>query len=195
MLNFSVFGAPGSGKGTQSYRLSSKYCLKHISTGDLFRREIAKNSSIGQYVKNFVDKGQLIPDATVLKEVYRTALCHKYAKGYIFDGFPRTEVQAEMMDVLLEKKKLHLKLVIYIVVEESALLERLHSRAEDSERSDDKDEVIIERMGIYKKMTFPVIEYYKKKGKLIEIDGMNPVDGVFADICSKIDCFINSYHK
>jgi adenylate kinase len=195
MFNFSVFGAPGSGKGTQSVKLSAKYGLKHISTGDLFRKEIAANSLVGQYVKNFVDKGQLIPDATVLKEVYRTALCHKYAKGYIFDGFPRTLVQAEMMDRLLEKKCLHLKLVIWIVVEERELLERLHSRAEDSDRSDDKKEVIMERMETYKKMTYPVIKYYQKKGNLIEISGMHPVEEVFATICTKIDGIINSNHN
>jgi len=191
MLNFSIFGAPGSGKGTQSYRLSEKYGLKHISTGDLFRKEIARNSHIGQYVKDFVDQGQLIPDATVLKEVYRTALCHRHARGYIFDGFPRTLVQAELMDRLLKKKNLDLKLVVYIVVEEDTLRERLYSRAQDSARTDDKKEVIIERLEIYRKMTLPVIEYYKKKGNLIEINGMFPVEDVFINICSKIDGFLD----
>jgi len=195
MLNFSIFGAPGSGKGTHSVQLAVKYGLKHISTGDLFRKEIAKHTHIGQYIRQFVNEGNLIPDATVLKEVYRTALCHRYAKGYIFDGFPRTVVQAEMLDKLLLKKNLALKLVIYIKVPEKELLQRLRERAQISERSDDKTDVIANRMEIYKQMTFPVLEYYKKQGKLIEIDGMHPIEITFSDICTNIELFINSHRK
>lgn len=190
MLNFSIFGAPGSGKGTQSLKLAARYGLKHISTGDLFRKEIEDNTHIGEYVKQYIDKGQLIPDATVLKEVYRAALVHKYARGYIFDGFPRTTHQAEMLDKLLIRKKEKLCLVVYIYVNEKVLLERLHSRAKDSERSDDKSDIILKRMEVYKEMTFPVIDYYKSEGKLVVIDGMRPVKEVFAEICNNFSKFI-----
>lgn len=189
MLNFAVFGAPGSGKGTQSLKLGARYGLKHISTGELFRKEIQRNSHIGQYVRHFVESGQLIPDATVLKEVYRVALVHRYARGYILDGFPRTLHQAEMLDVVLKKKKEKLNLVIYIFVDEEILLQRLSARSFDSERSDDRADIIVRRMDIYKELTFPVIDYYRSQGKLVEINGMRPVRTVFADICMQFEKF------
>lgn len=189
MLNFAVFGAPGSGKGTQSLKLGARYGLKHISTGELFRKEIQKNSHIGQYVRHFVENGQLIPDATVMKEVYRVALIHRYARGYILDGFPRTLHQAEMLDVVLKKKKEKLNLVIYIFVDEEILIQRLSARSLDSERSDDRADIIAKRMDIYKELTFPVIDYYRSQGKLVEINGMRPVRVVFADICKYFDQF------
>lgn len=187
MFNICFFGAPGSGKGTQAKVASDYFGLKHLSTGDLFRKEICKQSNIGKYAYEYVKNGELIPDATVLKEVYREALVHKKAKGFIFDGFPRTLHQAIIFDKLMNKKKLVLSIVIYIDVEVDELVNRLLIRAIDSVRIDDNEETIHKRLILYNETAQPVIDYYYNYKKLYRIDGSKSIEQVNKDIIEVIE--------
>lgn len=192
MLNLVIFGPPGSGKGTQSARIVEKYELIHLSTGDIFREEIANETPVGVIAKSFIDRGCLVPDEMVLKELYRRAYQHLDAKGLVFDGFPRTLVQSEMLDRLLVKKGIPISLVLSVDVEKDELHKRLMGRAVDSGRSDDNEQVIQKRLEVYTQQTMPLIEYYKAQGKLATINGMAPVDEVFGRICKAIDTFQQS---
>ncbi len=187
MLNLIIFGPPGSGKGTQSARIVEKYHLIHLSTGDLLRDEMENGTPLGKMVRKYIDKGLLVPDEIVLKELYQKASTHMDAPGFIFDGFPRTIVQAEALDRLLEKRNIPIGLVISVEVDEEELFRRLMGRAEDSGRSDDSDVIIRRRLEVYKQQTHPLIAYYRKQGKIITVNGMAPVDEVFGKICQAVD--------
>lgn len=189
MLNIVIFGPPGSGKGTQSKKIADEYQLMHLSTGDLLREEIKKNTSVGKQVKKYIDKGELVPDAIIIKELYKQASDHVDSPGFIFDGFPRTIVQAEMLDKMLGKHNIPINIVLNIEVEEEELFKRMMGRAEDSNRSDDKEEIIHKRIDIYKDQTYPLINYYKKQDKLVNINGMASVEKVFEKICHAIDTY------
>jgi len=191
MFNVIVFGPPGCGKGTQSVRIVEKHHFLHLSTGDLFREEIKEKTALGDIVSKFIDRGLLIPDSIVMRELYRYALMHQDAKGIVLDGFPRTLIQAEALDKVFFKKKLKISLVISIEVEEEELQRRILSRAEDSGRSDDKLEVIKKRIEIYHKQTKPVIDFYKKHHILETVSGMEEKDIV----AQKIDLIIKKYLK
>lgn len=189
MLNIVIFGPPGSGKGTQSKKIESEYGLIHFSTGDLLREEIEKKTPLGKEVQKYIDEGELVPDEIIIKELYLKASEHLDAPGFIFDGFPRTILQAEMLDKMLIKRNIPINLVLNVEVEEEELFNRMMGRAEDSNRSDDKEDIIYKRIDVYKKQTFPLINYYKKQGKLVNINGMCQVEKVFEKICRVIDTY------
>ncbi|MFP4691579.1 MAG: adenylate kinase [Bacteroidales bacterium] len=190
MLNLIIFGPPGSGKGTQSVKIVQKYDLLHLSTGELLREEMQKDTPLGREVSKYIDQGLLVPDDIVWRELYEYVSQHLDAPGFIFDGFPRTIVQAKSLDCLLQEKGAPISLVISVEVEEGELFSRLLGRSEDSGRSDDSAEIAKRRLQVYKDQTFPLISYYKAQGKIVSIDGMAPVDEVFARICEAVDGFL-----
>ncbi|MEI9933521.1 MAG: adenylate kinase [Ferruginibacter sp.] len=188
MFNLILFGPPGSGKGTQSEKLIAAYNLKHLSTGDLLRSEIADQTPLGLEAKNFMDKGQLVPDEVVIGMISSALEAHPEVKGFLFDGFPRTAAQAEALDKLLELKKTSIALMLALEVSEEELVNRLLKRGETSGRSDDVDEKVIRaRIAEYLKKTTAVADYYKKFNKVVMIKGEGTIDAIFADLSKEID--------
>ena len=188
MFNLILFGPPGSGKGTQSDKLVAKYGLVHLSTGNLLRQEIKDKTPLGIEAKNFIDKGQLVPDEVVIGMVDSYFDQHKDAKGFLFDGFPRTVAQAKALDNLLELKKTEIGKVLILDVDEEELIKRLVLRGKTSGRSDDADEnVQRNRQEVYKKETLPVADYYSKLKKVNKVDGMGEVQNIFERLSSHID--------
>jgi adenylate kinase len=190
MLNLIIFGAPGTGKGTQSANIAKRYHLIHLSTGDIMREEIKNGSIIGKLAAKFIDKGLLVPDSVILKQLYHKASEHYQPNGFIFDGFPRTIVQAEALDKMLNKKQIPVSMVIYLDVSEEELYKRIISRSNHSARSDDNEKVIRQRLEEYRIKTFPLLEYYDKCQKLYKINGMGSIEEVCKLICGSIDDFI-----
>jgi adenylate kinase len=188
MFNLILFGPPGSGKGTQSDKLVAKYGLVHLSTGNLLREEIAAKTPLGIQAMRFMDKGQLVPDEVVIGMVDSYFDKHKEAKGFLFDGFPRTVAQAKALDHLLGVKKTSISMVLILAVDEKELLKRLILRGKTSGRSDDADETILRsRQDVYKRETLPVADYYSKTNKVNNVDGMGGIDEIFERLCSQID--------
>jgi adenylate kinase len=193
MFNLILFGGPGSGKGTQAIRIAEKYNIVHLSTGDVFRKHISENTKIGQHVKEYIDKGLLIPDVTVLWELYRAAFHRKTKRGFIFDGFPRTHTQCGMLDKLLDKKQTPVSMVVLLKVPEKELVQRLINRAGAGNRTDDTMAVIPTRIKVYKQQAQLIRNYYKPQGKLYIVDGMGSVDEVFNSVCKCIDLYIKKH--
>jgi adenylate kinase len=191
MLNIIIFGPPGSGKGTQSAKIVEKYHLKHISTGDLLRDEMHRKTSLGLEIAKYIDSGMLVPDHIVIRELQHTVKIHCDRSGFVFDGFPRTLNQAELLDQMLICNETPVNIVISVDVHEDELLKRLMGRAEDSGRSDDNEEVIWKRIDVYKTQSFPLISYYSKQGKLVKVNGMDPVEKVFEKISLAIDTYVS----
>lgn len=192
MFNLILFGPPGCGKGTQSDKLVEKYGLVHLSTGNLLRKEIKDKTPLGIEAKNFIDKGQLVPDEVVIGMVDSYFDQHKDAKGFLFDGFPRTVAQAIALDKLMELKKTEISKVLILEVDEEELIKRLVHRGKTSGRSDDSDENIQRnRQQVYKKETLPVAAYYSKSGKVANINGMSSINEVFERLSSHIDKKVN----
>lgn len=188
MFNLILFGPPGSGKGTQSERLVEKYGLVHLSTGNLLREEISQKTPLGLEAKSFMDKGQLVPDEVVIGMVDSYFDKHKEAKGFLFDGFPRTVAQAVALDKLLELKKTEIAFVLALEVGEDELVKRLLNRGKTSGRSDDtNEEVIRKRFFVYSNETTPVAEHYKKARKFHPIKGEGTVDDIFSAISDAIN--------
>lgn len=188
MFNLVLFGPPGSGKGTQSDKLVEKYKLVHLSTGNLLREEIAQQTPLGMEAKNFMDKGQLVPDEVVIGMVDNYFDKHKEAKGFLFDGFPRTVAQARALDNLLNLKMTSISAVVALEVTEEELVKRLLNRGKTSGRSDDTNEEIIrKRYAVYLKETAPVSEHYKKANKFESVKGEGTVEEIFNAICKIID--------
>ena len=188
MFNLILFGPPGSGKGTQSDKLVEKYGLKHLSTGNLLRQEIADKTSLGLSAKSYIDAGKLVPDEVVIGMVDSFFEQHKQAKGFLFDGFPRTEAQAVALDQLLASKNTSISAVIALEVTEEELVKRLLNRGKTSGRTDDSDEAVIrKRFAVYLAETSPVAAHYQKAGKFQAIPGEGTVDEIFQSLCSKID--------
>lgn len=192
MLNIVVLGAPCSGKGTQSLRIASFYNLSHISTGDIFREEIRNNTPVGHMVMSYINKGELVPDHIVLREIYRKATRKDGRNGFVFDGFPRTLNQARMLDKSLLKKRMKIDLVIFIDVGESELVGRMHQRSKNSQRTDDNPDVLARRIHIYRNQTFPLLNYYQKDGRLCTLSGMDSVESVFMSIRQNMDNYLNN---
>ena len=188
MFNLILFGPPGSGKGTQSEKLVEKYDLVHLSTGNLLRQEIKDKTPLGIEAKSFIDKGQLVPDEVVIGMVDSYFDLHKGAKGFLFDGFPRTVAQAKALDNLLELKKTEIGKVLILEVDEEELITRLINRGKTSDRSDDMDEKVQRnRQEVYKKETLPVAAYYTKAKKVASINGMGNVEDIFERLSTIIE--------
>ena len=187
MKNIVIFGAPGSGKGTQSDLMIEKYGLGHISTGDVLRGEISRGTELGKTAKEFIDKGQLVPDSLIvdmLAGVYDALGDHN---GVIFDGFPRTVPQAEALKQMLADRGHEVAAMIELDVPEEELMTRLIKRGQESGRSDDNAETIAKRLDVYHKQTSPLIEWYEKEGIRHHINGLGALDRIFGDICAVID--------
>ena len=188
MFNMILFGPPGSGKGTQSENIVEKYGLVHLSTGNLLREEIALKTPLGTEAKNFIDKGQLVPDEVVIGMIDNCLEHHKDAKGFLFDGFPRTVTQAEALDKLLSLKKSEISLVLALEVSEEELVKRLLNRGKTSGRSDDTDETVIrKRFAVYTNETEPVAVHYRQFKKFHSIKGEGSVEEIFNAISQVVD--------
>jgi len=188
MFNLILFGPPGSGKGTQSERLIAKYGLKHLSTGDLLRSEIAAKTPLGMEAKKNMDKGQLVPDEVVIGMISSALEANPQAKGFLFDGFPRTVAQAEALDKLVKLKGTQINAMISLLVTEEELIKRLLNRGLTSGRSDDtNEEVIRARITEYKTKTSVVADYYKQFDKLAEIKGEGSVEDIFEALSTEIE--------
>jgi adenylate kinase len=188
MKNIVIFGAPGSGKGTQSDKLIEKYGLNHISTGDVLRAEIKKGTELGLTAQKFIDNGQLIPDdlmVSILASVYDSF--GKDHAGVIFDGFPRTIPQAEALKAMLSERGHQVAAMLELDVPEDELMKRLLLRGQQSGRADDNEETIKKRLVVYHSQTQPLIEWYRLEGIHHHINGFGELDRIFADICNVID--------
>ena len=190
MLNIVLFGPPGAGKGTQSEGLIEKYNFIHLSTGDLLRGEIAAGTALGIQAKQNMDKGELVPDSVVIGMIGNKVKSNAGAKGFIFDGFPRTVAQAEALDILLSENNTAISGMIALEVPKEELIKRLLNRGLTSGRADDQDEKKINnRIQVYNNETVPVAQFYEKQGKFNSINGVGSLDQIFADICKVIDNF------
>ncbi len=188
MFNLILFGPPGSGKGTQSEKLIAKFGLKHLSTGDLLRSEIANQTPLGVEAKKIMDKGQLVPDEVVIGMISSALDANPNAKGFLFDGFPRTSAQAEALDKLLELKKTSIAIMLALNVSEEELVKRLMKRGETSGRSDDTNENVIRaRITEYRNKTEVVADYYNNFDKVVMVKGEGSVDDIFAALCKEIE--------
>lgn len=188
MKNIVIFGAPGSGKGTQSDKMIAKYGFEHISTGDVLRSEIKNETPLGLTAKQYIDKGQLVPDELIidmLAKVYDSF--GKDHKGVIFDGFPRTIPQAEALKQMLAERGHEVAAMIELDVPEDELMTRLIKRGQESGRSDDNAETIRKRLDVYHNQTAPLIDWYQKEGIRNHIDGLGELERIFGDICKVID--------
>ena len=188
MKNIVIFGAPGSGKGTQSDLLIKKYGFGHISTGDVLRAEIKNGTELGKTAKGYIDNGQLIPDElmiNILASVYDSFGADH--AGVIFDGFPRTIAQAEALKAMLAERGHNVAAMVELDVPEDELMTRLVKRGQESGRSDDNEEKIKKRLDVYHNQTAPLIEWYEKEGIRNHINGLGELDRIFSDICKVID--------
>lgn len=188
MFNIILFGPPGSGKGTQSSKLIEKYGLKHLSTGDLLRSEIANQTPLGIEAKNFMDKGQLVPDEVVIGMISSALETNPNVPGFLFDGFPRTAAQAEALDKLLQLKKTAIAVMLALDVSEDELVKRLLNRGQSSGRSDDTNETVIRsRIEEYENKTKAVADYYAAFDKVVHLKGEGGIDEIFEALCKEID--------
>ena len=188
MKNIIIFGAPGSGKGTQSDKLIAKYGLNHISTGDVLRAEIKNGTELGKTAQQYIEQGQLIPDdlmISILASVYDGF--GRGHKGVIFDGFPRTIPQAEALKQMLSERGDKVAAMLELDVPEDELMKRLVLRGQQSGRADDNEETIKKRLTVYHQQTMPLIEWYKQEGLHHHIDGLGELERIFDDICRVID--------
>ena len=187
MLNIVIFGAPGSGKGTQSERIVEKYGINHISTGDVLRAEIKNGTELGKTAKGYIDQGQLIPDELMIDILASVFDSFKDSKGVIFDGFPRTIAQAEALKKMLAERGQDVSVMLDLEVPEDELMVRLIKRGKDSGRADDNEETIKKRLHVYHSQTSPLIDWYKNEKKYQHINGLGTMDGIFSDICEAVD--------
>tara|TARA_Y100001978_G_scaffold42467_1_gene37880 strand:+ start:678 stop:1253 length:576 start_codon:yes stop_codon:yes gene_type:complete len=191
MFNIVIFGKPGSGKGTQANFLKEKYSLYHISTGDLFRKNISNKTKLGIEAKSYLDKGDLVPDSVTIKMLENEVLSNKQVNGYIFDGFPRTQNQAESLDSFLSSINLKINATIALDVSENELITRLLDRGKTTNRSDDQDiEKIKNRFNEYNTKTSILINFYNKQGKFYSVDGKGSVNDITLRLFSLVDSLI-----
>ncbi|MBS1688411.1 MAG: adenylate kinase [Bacteroidetes bacterium] len=190
MFNLILFGPPGSGKGTQSENIVKTYQLEHISTGDLLRDEVSRHTPLGVEAKKYMDQGLLVPDEVVIGMISSKIDERPEARGFIFDGFPRTKAQAEALDKLLEFKNTQIHLVLSLEVPAEELMKRLINRGTTSGRSDDNEEVIGKRVKEYQTKTEPVATYYNHHGKLERVKGDNTIEDTFKILSKHIDKYL-----
>lgn len=187
MINLILFGPPGSGKGTQAHKLIEQYGLIHISTGDLFRYEIGHNTPLGQKAKAYMSKGELVPDEVTIGMLRNKVEAHPEAKGFIFDGFPRTITQAQALDKLLAEKSTSVSALLALQVDDEEIVHRIKLRGATSGRPDDSDETIIRnRIAVYKNETTPVFDFYAKQGKSHSINGIGDISEIFGRLSAAI---------
>ncbi len=187
MFNLILFGPPGSGKGTQSVKIAEKYQLKHVSTGDILRAEVKNETELGIKARDIMERGELVPDELLIQILHSVMENNKDVKGFIFDGFPRTIVQAGALDKLMTKLNVGISNVISLDVADEEVIARLLKRAEIESRKDDNKETINNRLSVYKNQTSPLLDYYTKQDKLIKIVGVGSIDDIFNSICEKLD--------
>lgn len=181
MMNLVLFGKPGAGKGTQARLLKETYGLMHISTGEVFRLNIEADTPLGKLAKSYMDEGNLVPDQVTIDMLEAEVSKHPDAKGFIFDGFPRTTAQAKALDALLASKGSSVRGTIALEVDEHLLVKRLLTRGKESSRTDDEDERKIRiRLEEYNQKTAPLLAYYERQGKLYRVDGVGAVEDIAA---------------
>ena len=186
VLNVVIFGAPGSGKGTQSAYIAEKYGLEHLSTGDLLRAEQKNQSELAQLISSYTDQGNLVPDELIISMLANVLDTVKNENGYIFDGFPRTTAQAEALKVMLAERGIQVSIMLDLEVCEEELIDRLLKRGATSGRSDDNYETIQKRIQVYQTKTAPVLDFYKKEGLATEIKGSGSMQEIFNRITAAI---------
>ncbi|MCU0422183.1 MAG: adenylate kinase [Bacteroidia bacterium] len=188
MLNIVLFGPPGAGKGTQSAKLIEQFGLVHLSTGDIFRANIKGETELGKLAKSYIDQGKLVPDEVTIAMLESEVNKSDSPKGFIFDGFPRTQAQAQALDTFLSSKGTTISLMLALEVEEDELKKRLLLRGKDSGRADDQDPAIIQkRIDVYQAETMPVKTYYTQQGKYKGINGLGEIDEIFNALCQAIE--------
>ena len=188
MINLILFGPPGSGKGTQAAKLVEKYGLVHISTGDLFRYEMGNNTPLGMEAKSYIEKGELVPDSVTIGMLKNKVDNSPEAEGFIFDGFPRTIPQAKVLDQLLADMDTSISALIALDVNDEEIVKRLLERGKVSGRKDDANEEIIRnRIEVYKKETSPVFDYYAQYGKAVKVNGIGTIDEIFQRLCDVVE--------
>lgn len=188
MFNLILFGPPGGGKGTQAEKIVEKFGLIHLSTGNLLRQEISEKTPLGLEAKNFIDKGQLVPDEVVIGMIDSCLEKNADAKGFLFDGFPRNLAQVEALDKLLDLRKNRINKVIKLDVPDQECLKRLMKRGETSGRSDDaSEEVNRKRLEVYHSETAPCADYYQMQDKLVVIHGVGTIDDIFTKVTTAIE--------
>jgi adenylate kinase len=188
MLNIIICGAPGCGKGTQSDLIVKKYNLKHLSTGDLLRKEIAEKSELGIVAESFISKGNLVPDEMIINILAKNIEAFgNDINGIILDGFPRTLAQAEALETVMTKNSKEISVLVDLSVQKEELIDRLLKRGQTSGRSDDNMETITKRLEVYETQTAPVSQFYKNLNKYAAIDGMGTIDEIFGRIATVLD--------
>ena len=191
MLNLVLFGPPGAGKGTQAARLVEKYHLVHLSTGDIFRSNIKEGTDLGQLAKSYIDKGALVPDEVTIGMLEAEVNSNSNAKGFIFDGFPRTSAQAEALDAFLSTKDTEVSSMLALEVDENELITRLLDRGKSSGRADDQDAGIIKnRIKVYENETAVLKTYYANQNKFFGIEGVGSIESITLGLCKVIDTLV-----
>lgn len=191
MFNLVLFGPPGAGKGTQAEKLIKKYGFNHISTGEVIRDQIRKGTELGLSVQSYIEKGLLAPDELVINIIADYVASHKDAKGNIFDGFPRTTVQAEAFDKIMNSNRIPVSVMLSLEVPDEELVKRLLLRGKESGRADDSNESVIRnRINVYKAQTAVVADYYKPQGKFRAVNGLGTIDEIFDRLCKEIDSLL-----
>ena len=184
MVNFLIFGPPGSGKGTQSVKLAEKFNLKHLSTGDMLRAEIAAGTELGKKMSSIMSRGELVPDEVVIEMIANKIDSTKNAAGFLFDGFPRTVAQTEVLEKMLNERGMKINSMLVLDVVQDELVKRLILRADLSGRPDDKDPAVIEnRIDVYRSKTEPIIDYCRQRGIYQPVDGVGSIDEIFDRLC------------
>ncbi|OQX97730.1 MAG: adenylate kinase [Bacteroidetes bacterium 4572_117] len=191
MLNIIMFGPPGSGKGTQSKKIAEQFGLKHLSTGEMLRYEMDKKTKIGEKIRAGMDNGEYVSDELAVQLIKNSMGKNKNAKGFVFDGFPRTQAQAIILDKALARINTKISLAVLLQVPDVELIRRLSERAKISGRGEDQgNEMVQKRLGIYNTKTKPIMDYYKGQNKLVPVDGSGFID----DISKRIhQCVVGLY--
>ncbi|ADQ18879.1 adenylate kinase [Leadbetterella byssophila] len=187
MFNLVIFGPPGAGKGTQSEKIIDKYNLVHLSTGDMFRSHITNDTELGKKVKEILADGKLVPDSITISMLEEEVQKNPNAKGFIFDGFPRTVPQAEALDAFLEGKGFKVDLVLQLDVTQDVIKARIAERQKVSGRADDDAEKLLKRIDEYFDKTIHVLPYYQNQGKVTTINGVGEIETIFGQISEAID--------